>query len=160
MSIEALTVQLLKALAADSNVNYEPYNLRDTQVFYAIPPIPITGIDTIRAHYTAPQTRMIPSLVGGGIHVDNINTSGYVELGMMAGSVSGGAIQVMAAMKQPFPIIIEDGKSGGSGTVVATECRLGVTPPFRREALPGIDLYTFTAAKIAIVPGMRLLSDN
>ena len=130
MTIIALTAQVLKAVASIGahNVNYKPYNISHTDVFYGLPPVPITGINSIRAVNTAPQTRMVPSLTGGGVHLDNINKSGLVEIGVMSGSVAGGAIQVMAAFKVPFPIIIEDSQSGGSSTVVATECRLSETP--------------------------------
>ncbi len=158
MSNIALIAQLLK-VAGDENINYEPYDLRQIDVFYGLPPIPIKGISYINAQYTAPRTKLVSSLNGGGVHVDNSNIGGVVELGVMAGSVSGGAIQVMGLLAQPFPIIIEERTSGGSATVVATECRLADTPVWRREARPGIDVYTFTAPLIAIVNGMRLVSE-
>ena len=154
MSYTALIIELLK-VAGDANINYTPYNIARTDVWYGMPPLPIEGIAHIRAQYTAPRTKMVQSLTGKGVHVDNSNTGGIVELGVMAGSVSGGAIQVMGLLAQPFPLIIEERTSAGSATVVATACRLADTPVWRREATPGIDVYTFTAPLMAIVGGMR-----
>jgi hypothetical protein len=159
MSIVALTNQLLSSLVSDGDINYEPYDLRKVRGFYGLPPVQIRGLSYIRARYTAPRTQLVQSLTGGGIHLDNVNISGVVEFGLMAGSASGGAIQVLAALKQPFPLIIEDDTGGGSMTVVAPSCRLGAPPDWAREVKPGIDVYTFTSARMAIVPGMRLVSD-
>jgi hypothetical protein len=159
MSIVALTKQLLSSLVSDGDINYEPYDLRKVQAFYGLPPIPIRGLSYIRASFTAPRTQLVQSLTGGGVHLDNLNISGVVEIGLMAGSASGGAIQVMAVLKQPFPLIIEDTSGGGSMTVVAPSCRLGEQPDWNRELKPGVDVYTFTSARMSIVPGMRLVSE-
>ncbi len=159
MSIIQLTAQLLKTFASGGDINYEPYDMRKVRVFYGLPPIPINGLAYITAQFKAPRTRDVDCLSGDGVIVDNSNKSGTIELGLMSGSVSAGAIQVTGYMQQPFPLIIEDESSGGTSTVVAPACRLADTPVWRREARPGIDVYTFTAPRMAIVHGMRLISE-
>ena len=160
MSIPVLISKLLSSVVADGDINYQPYDLRDTKIFYGLPPIPIRGLSYISAQFLAPRTKLVTSLTGGGVHLDNVNISGTIEMGLMSGSVSGGAIQVMAFIKQPFPFFIEDSSSGGTSTVVAPGCRLSETPEWKRAAKPGIDIYTFTAPMMAIVHGMRLVSDS
>ena len=158
MSYIPLIARLIQA-AGNDNINYQPYDLRKTDVFYGLPPVEIKGLAYVNAQYTAPRTEMVQSLTGGGVHVDNANKGGVVELGVMNGSVSGGAIQAMGFLSVPFPIIIEESTSGGTATVVATACRLADIPVFRREANPGVDVYTFTAPLMSIVTGMREIAD-
>jgi hypothetical protein len=158
MTIQTL-INVIQNISGDGNINYEAYNFADTQAFYGIPPIPLRGLKRITADYTAPRARLFNCLTGSGVHVDNINTSGVIELEFMAGSVSGAAIQVMAETKQPLPIFIIDTKSGGTSTLIAPECRLIATPPWKREASPGVDIYTFSSVRMTKLIGVRLIHE-
>lgn len=159
MSIVVLTAKILDALATDGDINYEPYDLSKVKVFFGLPPVPLRGVSYVRAQYKAPRTRQVDCLTGGGTHLDNINNSGIVEVGLMAGSVSGGAVQVLDFVKQPMPIYIEDDTGEGTSTVVALSCRLSHISDYQRAAKPGLDVYTFTAVNMGIVHGMRIPTD-
>jgi len=157
LSLSALT-QLVSSVTTDGDVNYEPYNIKDTNVFYGIPPVPMLGVNRISAQYMAPRARLVHCLTTKGIHVGNLNTAGFIELEIMSGSVSGGAIQVIGYMEQPVPMFIEDSKSGSTSTIIAPECRLVDTPAWHREASPGVDVWIFSAPKMTIIHGMRLVT--
>lgn len=158
LSLPELT-KLVASVKTEGNINYVPYDIRDTHVFYGIPPVPMVGINRVLARYTSPSTRLVNCLTTKGVHATNKNKSGIIELEIMSGSVSGGAIQVIGYMNQPVPLFIEDTKTGGTSTIIAPECRLAETPAWRREATPGVDVWTFTSTTMTIIHGMRLVSD-
>ena len=158
LSIATLT-QLVNSVTADGDVHYVPYDIRDTNIFYGIPPIPIRGLNRVSVDYIAPRAAHFSCLTGKGCHAGNKNTAGIIELELMAGSVSGGATQVLSFLEQPMPFFIEDGQSGGTSLIIAPECRLLQTSPWKREATPGTDTYVFSSVRMSIIHGMRLVNN-
>ena len=159
MSFVKNLTKIVNSISADGNVNYQAYDIRDTNFFYGVPPVPIIGVDYISASFTAARTRMFRCLTGNAVHASNLNISGTIEVGLLSGSVSGAAIQMMNFTGVPFPIFIEDGKSGGTSTVTGTACRLIDTPEWRRDRTPGLDIYTFSVDKLVISHGIRLVQE-
>lgn len=155
MSIAELT-SLLNSFGDVENINFVPHDIRNTKVFYGLPPVPFVGVEFVEAKHDAPRTRMVKCLTGGGVHVDNKNSAGEISIGLMEGTVTGGAVEVMNFTGIPFPIFIQDLGSAAS-VVIALDCRLVETPPWKRAATPGIDVYTFSTKSMFMLHGIRLL---
>lgn len=155
MSIQSI-IDRINAVSGD-DINYVPYNFKDMLVSVGTPPVPIRGLHYILSRHDRPQTKYVPSLAGPGPFVANQNMSGTIELGIMSGTVSGAAIQVIDTLGIPFPISIVDAKSGGTSAVVASACRRVGTPEWRRGAVLGIDTYTFRTARLLLSDGIRLI---
>ena len=138
------------------DVNYIPYNITDTVVLLGTPQVPITGMEYVFARHDAPQTIMVKSLNGKSVFVDNNNKTGTIEFGLLAGTLANGQIEILNLTGIPFPINIVDTKTGGTSRVLGTACKLVATPEWRREALPGINIYTFQCTRLSISHGIRL----
>lgn len=156
MSLAELT-SALNSIGNMENINFVPHDPRSIKIFYGIPPIPFVGVEFVEAKFDAPRTKMVKCLTGGGVHVDNKNSAGEVSIGILEGSLTGGAIEVMNFTGVPFPVFIYDAGSAAS-TVVALDCRLVDTPIWKRAAAPGIDVYTFSCKSMFMMHGIRLFS--
>jgi hypothetical protein len=155
MGLEALINTLAKHEPLDQ-LAYLPYSINDVAVAFGAPPAPIVSLDYVFARHNAPQNKMFSSLTGSGVFVVNANQSGIVEFGIMNGSISAGVIEVAQTLGIPFPITITDLSSGGTSSVLATACREVETPEWRREAFPGVRVYTFETPRLLIFHGIRL----
>jgi hypothetical protein len=138
-------------------IPYKPYDFSNVSVLVGTPPLRITGLQYIFSRHTAPQTGLVMSLTGGGAFVSNYNQSGIIELGILRGTVSGAAIQMIDLAGIPYPIAITDEASGGTSTVLASGCRRVGTPEWRRSATTGIDVYTFESPRLALSDGLLLV---
>jgi len=145
----------VKALLSNE-VDYIPHDIRDVLVLYGLPPVPVYGLEYVFARHNEPQTRLVMSLTGKGVFVPNQNKSGVIEFAVLNGTVTGAGIQIVEMLGMPFPMVITDKSSGGLSTVVALSARLIGTPEWRREALPGLDIYTFACDDLFISTGLRL----
>jgi hypothetical protein len=139
-----------------SNINYRPYNIKNTQFLYGAPPVPITGLQYVFAKHDYAQTKLVKCLTGKGIFVSNQSKSGLIELALMQGSPTCAGIQIVDFTGIPFPILITDLDSGGTSTVIASACRRVDTPEWRREAMPGLSIFTFATPRLLISDGLRL----
>ena len=138
-------------------VNYKPYDLRDTVIMYGVPPVPIKGLEYVYAQHMQPRTKLVMSLTGDGVFVGNQNQAGIIEIDIMTGSVSCAGIEVMELTGIPFPMAITDKSTAGTSTVLASACRRVGTPEWRREAFPGISVFTFATPRLLISDGLRML---
>jgi len=137
-------------------VNYLPYNIADTSIVLGTPQVPMVGVEYVWARYDAQQTTMIKSLNGKSIFVSNNNRTGTIEFGLLDGTASNGAVEILNLTGIPFPINIVDSKTGGTSRVLGTACRLIATPEWRRDAIPGVNIYTFSCARLEVNQGIRL----
>lgn len=137
-------------------IDYQHYCLNDTHVKLGIPPIDARGVDFVAARYLAAQNTLFQCLTGKGVFASNENTSGVIELGVLNGSVTQGHIDIMQLTGIPFPINLADTSSGGTSVVTATGCRMLEIPEWRRDAFPGVVVYTFTSSRMYINHGLRL----
>lgn len=137
-------------------VNYAPYNLKDTTVMLGTPQVPMVGLQYCFARFNSPRRRLIQSLNTKGVFVSNLNTAGTMEIGLLSGTVSNGQIQAMQLTGIPFPIVMVDEKSGATSSAIGTACQLIATPEWRRAAFPGVTVYTFETARLIISHGIRL----
>jgi hypothetical protein len=155
MTMEKLLSALSEHYPGDQ-ILYMPYDIRDTKIAYGTPAIPISGLDHVIVKHRAARTKLVMGLSGTGSFVDNINMAGSVEIGILAGSVTGGGIEMAGLTGIPFPILISDLSSGGTSGILASACRLTVTPDWRREATPGVDVYVFETPRLLISRGLHL----
>lgn len=137
-------------------VDYMPHNIKDTTVMYGIPPFLVGGLDYVFARYTNAQNKLVMSLNAKGVFVRNRNKSGIIEFGILNGTATGAGIQLAEMPGIPFPIIVSDSSTGGTGTCVALKCKRVGTPEWRRGASPGLDIYTFESSTLLISTGTRL----
>jgi len=154
-SISELIKQINKLQPRD--VNYIPYNLKkDTIITYGTPPVPIVGLESFSATYLQPRSKLVMCLTGKGVFVSNQNRSGLIELVLLSGSVSCGAIQALEAVGIPMPLGAIDNKSAGTSFMLGSACRLIQTPPWRRAARPDRVVFTFHTPRLIVSTGIRL----
>ena len=138
-------------------VHYVPYNFKDDiRITVGTPPVPIVGRESISAGFLNTPTKLIKGLNASGVFVANRNLSGFIELVLMDGSISGGAIQAMEILGIPFPITAVDKQSGGTSRILGTKCRRVNTPTWRRAGRPGRLVYTFHTTRMLLFNGIRL----
>lgn len=135
--------------------NYLPYNITDTVILLGTPQVPMLGVQYVWANYDAPQTTMIKSLNGKSIWVSNNNKTGTIEFALLPGTISNGEIEILTLTGLPFPINIIDKATGGTSRVLANSCRLITTPEWRRDLMPGLNVYTFACNRLDIAHGIR-----
>lgn len=140
---------------AIGSVNYIPYNITDTSITLGIPQIPITGFQYVWANFDAPQKVMVKSLNGKAIWVSNSNKTGTIEFALLPGTLSNGQIEIMTLTGIPFPISIVDKSTGGTSRVLGVSCQLVSTPEWRRDLMPGLNVYTFATNRLEIFHGIR-----
>jgi hypothetical protein len=155
MSVASLINTINSASGAE--IPYQPYDFSNVSVLVGTPPLKITGLQYILSRHNAPQTTLVMSLTGGGVFLGNHNMSGIIELGILSGTVSGAAIQMINLAGIPFPVAITDDASGGTSTVLASGCRRVGTPEWRRSAVTGIDIYTFETPRLLLSDGLLLI---
>lgn len=153
--MSAAIAKLLGAFTGEK-VDYVPYDIENTKIYYGVPPFKIGGFDYVFARRNNPETGMIMGLTGTGVFVDNINKSGIIEIGLQNGSLSGGAMQIANLTGIPFPITITDTSSKGTSTVLGTACRLTKTPEWRRALFPSLTIYTLETPNLLISQGVRI----
>lgn len=152
-----MSMNLIKEInSLVGEVNYSPYNLNDTTVMLGLPQVPMVGLQYCWARFTAPRNRRVQCMTGKGVFVSNLNTSGVMEIALLSGTVSNGHIQAMQLTGIPYPIVMIDGKSGGTSSAIGTACQLVATPEWRRAAFPGLNVYTFETPRLVISQGIRL----
>jgi len=135
--------------------NYVAYDFEKVQLMFGVPPAPIKGLSYIFADYYQQQSKLVMSLNGKGVFVANKNKSGIIEFGLLDGVVSNGVVQVTDMTGIPIPIAITDGTTTGTSTIIGTACRLIKTPAWRKERLPGVNIYTFSTPVLLISHGVR-----
>ena len=155
MSVSGLVSAIKDVFGAEPN--YRPYSIKSTEILIGLPPFPVIGLQYVFARHNATQKRLIMGLSGQGVHVANRNQSGVIELGILQGSVTGAGIQVIELTGIPYPIAMVDTDTGGTSSVLAVDCQRVGTPEWRREALPGIDVYTFDTPALILSDGLRLV---
>lgn len=136
--------------------HYRPYSINRTAIMVGVPPVPIRGLHRITARHNASQNIPFPSLTGGGAIVSNQNTSGIIEIQIMAGTVSCAGIDVLELTGIAYPIVATDKDTGGTSTIAALACRRIGTPEWRRAESPGVSIFTFWTSDLTISEGLRL----
>lgn len=133
------------------------YSFNDTNVMIGAPMLTsLVGLEFVAARHVNQQTKRFQCLSGRGVFASNVNMAGVIEIGMLRGSPSQATIGMAQLMGIPFPIHCLDRGSGGTAQVIATGCQLVQTPEWKREALPGIIVYTFETTRLFILHGMQL----
>lgn len=155
MSLAGLVAKVKNAFSEEPN--FRPYDIRRTVITYGIPPIPLRGIQYVFARHNVQQNKLIMGLSGQGVFVSNQNQSGIIEFGILNGSVACAEIELMELTGIPMPIVLTDLDTDGTSTVLASGCRRTGSPEWRRELLPGIDVYTFETPLLLISDGLRLV---
>ena len=157
MTLDAKALaQTLGVFPKTNDMVLKPYSFNDTKVIFGAPPFPLVGLEYVMARHVNQQTKRFQCLSGRGVFASNVNQSGIIELGFLRGSPSQFDVQLAQLSGVPFPIVLMDLASGGSSQVVATGCQLTETPEWRREALPGINVYTFETTRLFVAHGIQL----
>lgn len=147
-----------KVVGAVDRVDYVSYNFKDVLFLYGAPPINVSGLHYVFARHNFPQRKMIMDLRAKGFAASNRNKSGIIEFGILEGSISTAAIEVIQLTGIPAPINVIDRSSNGLSTVTCKSAVQVGTPEWRREKLPGISVYTFETAELYIARGPRELA--
>lgn len=147
---------ILKILGGHSGIYYRPYSPKDIVISVGIPPEKLGAWDFIWARYNKPQVKLFKSLGGRGTFAKNTDKSGIIEIGVMQSSIDCGMMDIMELMGIAIPISIVDIGTGGTSGVLATSCRRVETPEWRRDAMPGITLFTYEASFMSISWGVQL----
>lgn len=148
--------QVLGVWPLDERMDLKPYKFANTKILFGALFSPLRGVNYVSAKPVNPKTKRFQCLTGSGQFVHNVNQSGIIEIGMLRGSPSQGRIELENLAGIPYPIVINDTSSGGTSSVVATECQMVSTPEWRRDALPDTNVYTFETTRILIVHGIQL----
>lgn len=152
----AKLAKILDALSSSPEVQYTRWNFNDTKIALGAPPFPLDGLDSIVVRHAAPQAKLFQCLTGGGVFASNANQSGTITIGVAQWAIANGAFQIANLTGIPFPVIIEDISSGGTGTVIATACRQTENPDWVRRALPEVYMYTFSTPRLLISHGIHM----
>ncbi len=156
MDIFGTLITQLNLLDA-GKVNYIPYSFADDiRIMVGTPPVRIVGLDSIACGMLNPPSKLVMSLNNTGIFVNNLNQAGFIELTLLDGSFSSGAIQAIEYLGIPFPIAVVDTASGGTSRVLGTACRRVNTPTWRRSLRPGRVVFTFHTPRLLLFNGIRL----
>ena len=151
-----MSIELLKNInELVGKVHYLPYSIGDTVVLLGTPQVPIEGLQYVWASFDAPQRVMVKSLNAKCIWVPNNNKTGTIEFALLPGTVSNGVVELLTLTGIPFPINILDNSTLGTSRVLGASCQLTTTPEWRREALPGLNVYTFSTNRLDIAHGVR-----
>jgi len=140
----------------ENEIVLTPYDFNDTTVLLGVPPVPLIGLDYISAKLVNKISMRFQCLTGKAAFCSNVNLAGVIELGMLAGSLSQGHIQINDFVGIPYPILIQDKSSGGTSMIAGTGCKLVETPEWRRDAVPGLTIWTFEADRLFISHGIHL----
>lgn len=132
------------------------YSFNDTKVLIGAPLKPLLGLEYVSARHLNPQTKRFQCLSGRGVFASNTNQAGIIEIGLLRGSPAQGSIELAQLSGIPYPIIMQDIASGGSSQVVATACQMTSTPEWKREAVPGVNVFTFETTRLFIAHGLQL----
>lgn len=132
------------------------YSFTDTKILLGAPPFPLVGLQYVSARHINPQVKRFQCLSGRGAFAHNVNQAGVVEIGMLRGSPAQGQIEIAQVTGIPYPIVVQDLASGGTAQVLATACQLVKTPDWKREAVPGVNVYTFETTRLFIAHGIQL----
>ena len=147
---------VLSDMIPEPRIALEPYSFGDVQVFIGAPLTPLFGLDYVAARHVNPQAKRFQCLTGRGVYAHNVNSAGIVEIGMLRGSPAQAIIDLMQASGVPYPLTVQDVRSGGTSQVMATGCQLTETPEWKREALPGVNIYRFETTRLFVMHGMQL----
>jgi hypothetical protein len=147
---------ILNILTGHDGLFYRPYSPSDIIITAGAPPVCVGGWDYVWARYNNPQNKRFPNLGGRGVFVSNTDKSGLLEIGILQGMISGGALDILDTAGVAVPIVVLDKGSGGTSGVVATACRRVSTPEWRRQKLPEIVPFTFEVTHMEISWGLQL----
>jgi len=139
-----------------NKVNYLPHNFQKVNLLYGMPPLQIHGLKYLFAQHNHPQNNMHMSLTGGGVFVPNLNKSGIIEFAILANSLSSSGIFAMQLSGIAWPLSVIDLQTNGLSTWIATKAMQIGTPQDRKEAFPGLEIYTFATPKLLISKGTRI----
>jgi hypothetical protein len=145
--------------AGRERINIKAYNIKKITVAYGLPPVVVEGLDYVIARHMYPQTVYRSSLNGTGKFVGNNNQSGIIEIGVLEGSPSAAALDLLHLTGISFPLVVVDETTGGTGTVVGTACRQVDVREWRRSASVNIRAFRYAATRLVAVHGIRLF-DN
>jgi hypothetical protein len=156
LDVAAIAKLVTGYFTGESDIVLTPYDFNDTKVLLGVPPTPLIGLDYISVRHTNRKAKRFQCLTGSATFCSNVCTAGVIELGMLSGSLSQGHIQINDFTGIPFPILILDKSSGGTSTVAGTGCQLIETPEWRRDAVPGLTIWTFEADRLLVSHGIHL----
>lgn len=156
LDVTAVARLLESYFTGENEIVLTPYDFNDTKVLLGVPPTPLIGLDYISAKLVNRKAKRFQCLTGSATFCNNVNLAGVIELGMLSGSLSQGHIQINDFTGIPFPILIQDNSSGGTSTVVGTGCSLIETPEWRRDAVPGLTIWTFEVDRLLISHGVHM----
>lgn len=155
MTISSNLAQKLMEFDPLSEIAYYPWNINDTKILYGDPLTHLRDIEYVICKYNFTQVKLFHSLASGGVFVNNRNQSGTIEVGIANWSISVGRIEMASLTGIPYQLHITDLISVGTSNVVATKCKQTDTPEWKREAAPGIKIYTFETPKLVITQGIH-----
>lgn len=147
---------ILNILNGGHSEEYVKYSPKDVIITAGIPGQKITGWHYVTAYHNAPQRKLWPNLGGRGVFTPNVNQSGIIEIGIIHGAVSGGALEIIDAAGIPVPIVIADICTGGTSNVLSTSCMRVGNPRWRRSNRLDIVSYQFAATFLSISWGVQL----
>jgi hypothetical protein len=138
------------------DINQLPYYFPDTKVMFGVPPVPLSGLDSVRVRFITPRAKRFPSLGGGACFLSNRNTSGEISLRFGQGAFSVAQIELFNAAGIPVPMVITDISSGGTASVIGTGCRLVDVGEFVREKEAPLVEFKLEADRMTMYHGLRL----
>ena len=148
--------EILGLYPQTGDVNQLPYCFTDTKVLFGVPPVPLSGLDSVRCRFAAPRAKRFSSLGGGACFLSNRNTGGEIHLIFGQGAFSIAQVELQNASGIPIPIVISDISSGGTATILGTACRLIDVGEFVREQETPLIEFKLEADRMVLFHGLRL----
>jgi len=148
---------IFKILSGHDGIFYRPYSPTDVVVSVGAPPDKLTAWDYVLAYHKHPQKKVFQSLGGGGCSVNNINTSGIIEVGILQSSTDCGLLDLLDQIGIPMPIICVDKGTGGTSGFTTLGASRVDTPKWRRALKAGVIQFTFETNALQIDWGVQLL---
>jgi hypothetical protein len=139
-----------------ADVNQLPYCFSDTVVMWGVPPIKLSGLDSVKVRYLTPRVKRFSSLGGGGCFLGTRSTAGEINLRFGQGMFSVAHVELLSGLGFPVPMVITDISSGGTASIVATACRLVDTGEFVREGEAPLIDFKFETERMIMFHGLRL----
>ena len=139
-----------------SDINQVPYCFTDTKVMFGAPPVPLSGLDSVRIRFIAPRVKRFSSLGGNACFLSNRNTSGEIILRFGQGAFSIAQMELMNALHMSIPLVVFDKSSGGTSIIIGNACRVVDVGEFIREGEAPFVEFKLEADQLVLSHGLRV----
>lgn len=135
--------------------DYVAHNIKNTSIFYGVPPVQIKSWQYFSAKYNHRQNGRIMCLSGKGVFLPNRNMSGIIEIGILSATAECASIELLDLSGVAYPLYATDTKAIGS-FALGTGCKKISVPEWKRSLLPDLAIYRFEVDRLWISTGVRM----